>query len=376
MTERDRRIIEAMIGEADDWHIVDPETGAEIDQDGGIPVTPGQFKSLLAGGSAVVGLTRRVVTLADGPFSIRQTQVLLVEEGGPGSGFKGHKGRPGEVGGSLPTGIPVDILRGFPIEDFEKPRDIPSEPAPKKTDLDLDDKAFGWEDEDIAVQLGPEEGIFAVVGDLQAREETAAAVPEPALVPEIYPAIVPEELPVEPELKSTIEDIPSSAPDLELASIAEVSEETTDTAMPSGDVKGLLARLIDLVEKIMGWTPVVNLTIPEQQVPVVHVYLPEQPAPIVNLTLPEEKTPEVHFHAPEQPAPIVNLTLPDSASAPTPNIIVQPAPVTVIQSPMAKLLRRHGVHRLTRDGGKGVVTGNEVEEEYEYEGDGDVQQGQ
>ena len=99
MTERDRRIIEAMIGEADDWHIVDPETGAEIDQDGGIPVTPEQFKSLLAGESAVVGLTRRVVTLADGPFSIQQVQVL-VEEGGPGSGFKGHKGRPGEVGGS------------------------------------------------------------------------------------------------------------------------------------------------------------------------------------------------------------------------------------------------------------------------------------
>jgi len=62
-------------------------------------VTPEQFKSLLAGESAVVGLTRRVVTLADGPFSIQQVQVL-VEEGGPGSGFKGHKGRPGEVGGS------------------------------------------------------------------------------------------------------------------------------------------------------------------------------------------------------------------------------------------------------------------------------------
>lgn len=95
MNKRDRRIIEAMIGEADDWHIVDPDTGAEIDQDAGIAVTPDQFKSLLAGESAVVGLTRRVVTLADGPFSIR---------GGPGSGFFGHAGRPGEVGGSSPSG--------------------------------------------------------------------------------------------------------------------------------------------------------------------------------------------------------------------------------------------------------------------------------
>jgi hypothetical protein len=96
MTERDKRIIEAMIGEADDWHIVDPDTGAEIDQDGGIPVTPGQFKSLLAGESAVVGLTRRVVTLADGPFSIQR--------GGKGSGHFGHAGIPGHQGGSLPSG--------------------------------------------------------------------------------------------------------------------------------------------------------------------------------------------------------------------------------------------------------------------------------
>jgi len=113
---------------------------------------------------------------------------------------------------------------------------------------------------------------------------------------------------------------------------------------------GLFTRFVDVLEKV--------------RVPVVHVDV--TPAPM----------PDIHFHAPEQPAPIVNLTLPDSASAPTPNIIVQPAPVTVIQTPMAKLLRRRGIHRLTRDGGKGVVTGNEVEEEYEYEGDGDVQQGQ
>jgi len=62
-----------------------------------IEVTRAQFAALLRGESVAVGATKKIVKLADGPFIVK---------GGPGSGFKGHVGRPGEVGGAAPEGTP------------------------------------------------------------------------------------------------------------------------------------------------------------------------------------------------------------------------------------------------------------------------------
>mgnify|MGYP001567973599 FL=1 len=49
--------------------------------------------TILREGQTIVGPMRRVLDLQNGPFSIK---------GGEGSGFHGHAGRPGEVGGSQP----------------------------------------------------------------------------------------------------------------------------------------------------------------------------------------------------------------------------------------------------------------------------------
>ena len=240
----------------------------------------------------------------------------------------------------LPEGVIINPLYLWWKEHFQP-----------KVELDLDARAFGWEAEDIAVQGEPEDGIFAVVEEVQrpkGRKETMAEVAgqeEPAPVPSEEEAPAEAETPGEDAVKSAFDTIMRGPP----TTPSEV-QGAEPRGLSWGDFGGLFGRFIEMLEKV--------------RTPVVHVDV--TPAPM----------PDIHFHAPEQPAPIVNLTLPDSASAPTPNIMVQPAPVTVIQSPMAKLLRRRGIHRLTRDGGKGVVTGNEVEEEYEYEGDGDVQQGQ
>jgi len=62
-----------------------------------ILITRSQFAALLNGGKIMVGPTKKVVTLKDGPFVIK---------GGPGSGFARHVGRLGEVGGSAPAGTP------------------------------------------------------------------------------------------------------------------------------------------------------------------------------------------------------------------------------------------------------------------------------
>lgn len=61
----------------------------------GIEVSREQFMKLLAGEHILVGKSRRVVTLEDGPFQVK---------GGPGSGHFEHEGRPEKVGGSLPSG--------------------------------------------------------------------------------------------------------------------------------------------------------------------------------------------------------------------------------------------------------------------------------
>lgn len=174
-----------------------------------------------------------------------------------------------------------------------------------KVELDLDAKAFGWEAEDIAVQGEPEDGIFAVVEEVQkpkGRKETMAeaAGQEPAPVsPGTAP--VPEEESVETE--GPAEDEVKAAFDTIMRATPTTPPEVRD-AEPRGlslpDFGGLFTRFIEMLEKV--------------RVPVVHVDV----APA-----------DIHFHVPEQVAPIVNLTLPESVPAPTPNIIVQPAPVTV-----------------------------------------------
>lgn len=83
-------------------------TRLKINRSGEIAVTEGEFMRLLAGEPVVHGLTRRVLTLEDGPFTI-------AERGGPGSGHHGHAGRPGEVGGSAPSGTPAQDIPGVGI---------------------------------------------------------------------------------------------------------------------------------------------------------------------------------------------------------------------------------------------------------------------
>jgi len=62
-----------------------------------IEVSRSQFAALLRGDLVVVGPTKKVITIRDGPFIVK---------GGPGSGFAEHVGRPGEVGGAAPEGTP------------------------------------------------------------------------------------------------------------------------------------------------------------------------------------------------------------------------------------------------------------------------------
>lgn len=65
-----------------------------------IEVSGSQLAALVRGDAIMIGPTKRVITLDDGPF---------VVSGGPGSGHRGHAGRPGEVGGSLPgTSLPTE----------------------------------------------------------------------------------------------------------------------------------------------------------------------------------------------------------------------------------------------------------------------------
>jgi 2'-5' RNA ligase/predicted ABC-type ATPase len=82
----------------------------------GTVVTPDEFMRLLRGEPVIHGFNRRVLTFDDGPFRV-------VERGGPGSGHHGHEGRPGEVGGSRPSGAGGEVA-----EDYEGlASDIPPE---------------------------------------------------------------------------------------------------------------------------------------------------------------------------------------------------------------------------------------------------------
>lgn len=62
-----------------------------------LAVTRDELMKMIRGEPLIIGRMRRAITLKDGPFEV-------VERGGPGSGHFDHAGRPGEVGGSLPSG--------------------------------------------------------------------------------------------------------------------------------------------------------------------------------------------------------------------------------------------------------------------------------
>lgn len=78
-----------------------------------IKVTTEEYSSLMRGGS--ITRNEEEITLEDGPFKIVAPEDI-VERGGPGSGHHGHRGRPGEVGGSLPSGVSG-------LRFFYRPRD-------------------------------------------------------------------------------------------------------------------------------------------------------------------------------------------------------------------------------------------------------------
>jgi hypothetical protein len=65
------------------------------------PITAEQYWALMRGESITSG--NETLTVDDGPFHV-PSEDLLAERGGPGSGHFGHEGRPGEVGGSKPSG--------------------------------------------------------------------------------------------------------------------------------------------------------------------------------------------------------------------------------------------------------------------------------
>lgn len=74
---------------------------------------------------------------------------LIIERGGPGSGFEGHAGRPGEVGGSLPSGAGVGKEINPPrggTEHFE-----PGESQQRHQDLTF------WTDEQVVEAIREEE---------------------------------------------------------------------------------------------------------------------------------------------------------------------------------------------------------------------------
>jgi len=84
-----------MIGGLDTFEIVSPaEESARW-------LTVAQMELLLRDGE--VKTADGLVRIADGPFRLRRPPDLR-QRGGPGSGHFGHEGRPGEVGGSLPSG--------------------------------------------------------------------------------------------------------------------------------------------------------------------------------------------------------------------------------------------------------------------------------
>ena len=98
----------------DRWDRVRP------DDTDAIPVSPEQYRNLIFGNTITIQGVN--LTIEDGPFAIETSRVSAVERGGPGSGHHGHRGRPGERGGSLPR----EMGRIFNPDDI---RDVPKVPG-------------------------------------------------------------------------------------------------------------------------------------------------------------------------------------------------------------------------------------------------------
>lgn len=80
----------------DRWDSVHP------DDPDAIPVTLEQYRDLIFG--RTISIQGAELSIDDGPFIVQSGDVVAVERGGPGSGHHDHAGRPGEVGGSAPSG--------------------------------------------------------------------------------------------------------------------------------------------------------------------------------------------------------------------------------------------------------------------------------
>jgi len=201
----------------------------------------------------------------------------------------------------LPEGVIINPLYLWWKEHFQP-----------KVELDLDARAFGWEAEDIAVQGEPEDGIFAVVEEVQrpkGRKETMAEVAgqeEPAPVPSEEEAPAEAETPGEDAVKSAFDTIMRGPPTTP-SEVQGAEPRGLSLSDFGGLFTGLFTRFVDVLEKV--------------RVPVVHVDV----APA-----------DIHFHAPEQPAPIVNLTLPETTVTVQPTLVVPPAEVTVNVPPHPK----------------------------------------
>lgn len=83
--------------------IIDRKDDQKYVGDGAKPVTVEQYASLITGNT--VEIDGKTISIDDGPFYVPTDD--LTERGGPGSGHRGHEGRPGEVGGSLPSGVGI-----------------------------------------------------------------------------------------------------------------------------------------------------------------------------------------------------------------------------------------------------------------------------
>ena len=111
--------------------IIDRKDGENYKGDGAKPVTAEQYIMLIAGKSVEVG--DETWTIDDGPFYVPLE--YLTERGGPGSGHYEHAGRPGEVGGSLPSGA----VKAPPGEAPKAPpAEAPPGEAPRKIGIGPD----------------------------------------------------------------------------------------------------------------------------------------------------------------------------------------------------------------------------------------------
>lgn len=94
----------------------------------------------------------REMAEAIGDIPITAGVTLLIERGGPGSGHFGHKGRPGEVGGSQPRS--AGLTRALQLHI---PGMFPREPLPKLKVPEKKMAAFGFKDRPVSLARKLEE---------------------------------------------------------------------------------------------------------------------------------------------------------------------------------------------------------------------------